>query len=131
MQLILFKDNKIKSQKLEKEDILFFVVALPLYLFFLVLISKFPHYMINEHDSIFWLWVLHPLGYVIYIVVALLLFQITAVLLAVAYDRLRDIEHDKKSTPEYIDVKLSLVTKILIGIFAIILIRVFYLLVFS
>jgi len=108
MQLILFKDNKIKSQKLEKEDILFFVVALPLYLFFLVLISKF-----------------------IYIVVALLLFQITAVLLAVAYDRLRDIEHDKKSTPEYIDVKLSLVTKILIGIFAIILIRVFYLLVFS
>ena len=106
----------MRSQKLRRKALLLQLIFLPLLLGAYYLFSKLPYYMINELGYQTWLWALHPVGKYIYIFVWSSIFMLTLVLLELGYYKLRGINPPPKAEIEYEEVKLSLITKIFIGI---------------
>ncbi|MFT6102203.1 MAG: hypothetical protein ACJAZJ_000354 [Candidatus Endobugula sp.] len=68
--------------------------------------------MVSELGYEIWLWAFHPIGKYIYILVWSSVLTLTMVFLWFGYCRYKGINPRKQASPEYVDVKLSLLTKI-------------------
>jgi cell division protein FtsL len=123
--------NRMRSQKIEKKDILLQAIILPLFFAVYYLFSKLPYYMVNEYGYKLWLWAFHPIGKCIYILVWSSTLCITLGLLWLGYCRFKGIEPRQQAVPEYVDVRFSLITKISIGILVVFLIVLFLFAAFS